>query len=64
MREAAIVAALTASGPMDTAAVVGAVYPDLDEALVPLAAQSATAHLRKLVADGVATRQGERWAVL
>ena len=63
MREAAIVAALEASGPMDTAAVVGAVYPDLDDALVHLATQSATAHLRKLVADGVATRQGERWTV-
>ncbi len=63
MREAAIVSTLEASGPLDTAAVVEAVYPDLDRALVPLATQSATAHLRKLVADGVATRQGGQWTV-
>ena len=63
MREAAIVAALEGSGPLDIPAVVAAVYPGLDDALVPLAAQSATAHLRKLEADGVATRQGDRWTL-
>ncbi len=40
---------------------VAAVYPHLDTALVPLARQSATAHLRKLVDDGLASQAGEEW---
>ncbi len=63
MREAAIVSVLRSFGPMGTAAVVEAVYPDLDPPLVPLATQSATAHLRKLVADGLTSRQGELWTL-
>lgn len=63
MREAAIVGALQAKGLLDIAGVVRVVYPDLDEALIPLAMQSATAHLEKLARDGVARREGDRWAL-
>jgi len=51
-------------GPLTTAAVVAAVYPELEPALVPLAAQSADAHLRKLVDDGVAGRTDDGWTLL
>lgn len=60
MREATILAALQ-HGARDTAAVVDFAYPGLDPALLPLATQSATAHLRKLAADGLARRDGQRW---
>jgi hypothetical protein len=39
------------------------VYPDLDPALLPLATQSAAAHLRKLVDDGRVGHNGEEWAL-
>jgi glyoxylase-like metal-dependent hydrolase (beta-lactamase superfamily II) len=61
MREAAIATALEAGGRLDIGGVVRAVYPELDEALIPLAMQSATAHLEKLVVDGVVVREGDRW---
>ena len=57
------VAASLAAGPMETRQVVEAVYPDLDPALEPLAMQSATAHLRKLVDDGRVSLHGEEWAL-
>lgn len=60
MREAAIVAAL-ADGPREVSDVVEVAYPGLDPALVPLAAQSTTAHLEKLVVDGVAETDGRTW---
>lgn len=61
-REEQVAAALT-PGPMVTADVVAAVYPDLDPALLPLATQSAAAHLRKLVDDGRVDRRGEEWVL-
>ena len=61
-REQQVMAAL-AAGAATTVEVVAAVYPDLDPALVPLATQSADAHLRKLVADDVATSAGDGWAL-
>lgn len=60
MREAAIVAAL-ADGPREVSDVVEVAYPGLDPALVPLATQSTTAHLEKLVVDGVAETDGRTW---
>jgi glyoxylase-like metal-dependent hydrolase (beta-lactamase superfamily II) len=60
-READVVAALD-GGPRSTDQVVATVYPDLEPALWPLAAQSADAHLRKLVDDGRVERRGEEWA--
>jgi glyoxylase-like metal-dependent hydrolase (beta-lactamase superfamily II) len=62
-REAEVVAALS-DGPRSTDQVVTAVYPDLEPALLPLAAQSADAHLRKLVDDGRVERHGEEWTSL
>ena len=56
-----MVAALD-GGPRSTDQVVATVYPDLEPALWPLAAQSADAHLRKLVDDGRVERRGEEWA--
>ena len=57
------VAAALGPGPMATNDVVAAVYPDLDSALLPLAMQSAAAHLRKLVDDGRVRRAGEEWVL-
>lgn len=59
-REGEIVDAL-AGGARTTDEVVTTVYPDLQPALRPLAAQSAIAHLRKLVDDGRVDRLGEEW---
>lgn len=60
MREAAIASALS-DGPLDLGSVVDAVYPNLEEALIPLAGQSAHAHLRKLELDGVVEERGGSW---
>lgn len=57
------IAAVLASGPMATDGVVAAVYPNLDADLLPLATQSAAAHLRKLVDDGRVDLQGEEWVL-
>ena len=61
MREAAIVAALEKAGALGLPEVVAAVYEGLDPAVVPLAMQSATAHLEKLVDEGRVVRNGDRW---
>jgi glyoxylase-like metal-dependent hydrolase (beta-lactamase superfamily II) len=61
-REEQVVAAL-ATGAVTTGDVVAAVYPGLDEALLPLATQSATAHLRKLTEDGRVDRRGPEWSL-
>ena len=58
------VASALASRPMTTRDVVALVYPDLDPALLPLATQSAAAHLRKLVDDGRVRLQEEEWVLL
>lgn len=62
-REQQVISALRA-GAETTADVVAAVYPTLEPALVPLATQSADAHLRKLVADDVATHARGVWTLL
>jgi len=59
-REAEVLAAL-AGGPRSTDQIVTTVYPDLEPALRPLAAQSADAHLRKLVDDGRVERHRGEW---
>ncbi len=61
-RETQVVGALS-GGPRSIEAVVAAVYPDLDPALVALATQSAQAHLRKLVADGRVRRHGGEYSL-
>lgn len=54
MREEQIVAELQ-KGPCTVDAIVARLYPDLAEELVPMAAGSVWAHLRKLVDDGRAS---------
>jgi glyoxylase-like metal-dependent hydrolase (beta-lactamase superfamily II) len=61
-REEQVLAAL-AAGPLATAGVVAAVYPGLDPDLVPLAMQSATAHLRKLADEARVSGDGEEWTL-
>ena len=53
-REQQVVAAL-AAGDRTTAQIVARLYPDLIEELVPRAAQTVHAHLRKLASDGGAS---------
>ena len=62
-REAQVLSALEA-GPTTIDAIVAALYPGLHEELVPRAAQSVWAHLRKLVDDGLAvgTKPDGKWA--
>lgn len=61
-READIVAAL-AGGPRSTDEIISAVYPGLDPALRPLAAQSASAHLAKLRDESRVERTAEEWSL-
>jgi len=62
-REAQVLSALEA-GPTTIDAIVTALYPGLHDELVPRAAQSVWAHLRKLVDDGLAvgTKPDGKWA--
>ncbi len=52
-REAQILETLTAAGTASIDELVADIYPDLIEELVPRAAQSVHAHLRKLADDGM-----------
>ena len=54
-REAEILDTLTAAGTASIDELVADIYPDVIEELVPRAAQSVHAHLRKLADDGVVT---------
>ncbi len=60
MREDRVLKALSASprGPME---LVPAAYPEIQPAVYPLAAQSLTAHLIKLAAEGRAVEEVGRW---
>lgn len=58
-REAKVVAALDA-GAETMAEILARAYDDTPRVLWPLAERSLEAHLRKLVGDGVVTRDGER----
>jgi glyoxylase-like metal-dependent hydrolase (beta-lactamase superfamily II) len=60
-REAKVVAALAAHPGSTLAALVHAVYDDVDAALHPLAERSLLAHLEKLRAESSATFYGNRW---
>ncbi len=69
MREDQILAGLT-HGPRPIAALVAAIYADVDPRLHPMAAKSVTAHLLKLEREGRAAREGrgegadETWHVV
>jgi glyoxylase-like metal-dependent hydrolase (beta-lactamase superfamily II) len=57
-RERQVEATLTAAGPTTIAALVAVTYPDLVDELVPQAAHTVHAHLRKLQAEGRADGDG------
>jgi glyoxylase-like metal-dependent hydrolase (beta-lactamase superfamily II) len=59
-REAQVLDAL-AAGHADVASIAARMYPTLQPALVPMAHESVLAHLHKLEADGVVTRDGAQW---
>lgn len=61
-REEQIIAALRA-GARTIDEIVGVVYPDLAENLHRAAGMSVHSHLDKLLADGVATTDDDRWAI-
>ncbi|MCU0887225.1 MAG: MBL fold metallo-hydrolase [Rubritepida sp.] len=62
-REARIVAALRAQGPMTLEALVGPVYGPMDPKLINAAARSLLAQLILLEEEGAATRDGALWAL-
>jgi glyoxylase-like metal-dependent hydrolase (beta-lactamase superfamily II) len=64
-REARVLAALRQAGMASAAELVPAAYgPTLDAKLAPAAARSLLAHLIKLAAEGLARREGDRFAAL
>jgi recombination protein RecT len=62
-REAKVAAVLQRAGSGTLDELVPAAYDDVSSTLHPVAKRSLLAHLEKLVADGRATRDGERWSV-
>jgi glyoxylase-like metal-dependent hydrolase (beta-lactamase superfamily II)/8-oxo-dGTP pyrophosphatase MutT (NUDIX family) len=60
-REAKVAAVLARSGGGTLDELVPSAYDDVKPALYPVARRSLLAHLEKLVEDGRATRDGERW---
>ncbi len=63
-REAKVAAALARSGPGTLDELVPHAYDDVKPALYPVAKRSLLAHLEKLVDDGRAGRDGDRWTAL
>ena len=64
MREGKVVKALEAKGGGTPRDLLDVAYDDTPRELYPLAAQSCMAHLIKLVKDGRATRDGDRFALV
>ena len=62
-REAQVLAALRA-GDASAEAIVARVYVGLPDALVPMARETVTAHLRKLEKEGRACRDADRWTII
>ncbi len=60
-REAKVAAVLARSGGGTLDELVPSAYDDVKAALFPVAKRSLLAHLEKLVDDGRAVREGERW---
>jgi hypothetical protein len=63
-REAKVAAALARSGPGTLDELVPHAYDDVKPVLYPVAKRSLLAHLEKLVDDGRAGRDGDRWTAL
>jgi hypothetical protein len=61
-REAKVAAAVQRAGSGSLDDLVPLAYDDVATALHPVAKRSLLAHLEKLVADGRADRDGERWS--
>jgi glyoxylase-like metal-dependent hydrolase (beta-lactamase superfamily II) len=62
-REREVIDALEA-GVTDPRAIAARIYPALNEAFVPRAEETVTAHLLKLERDGVAGRRGDAWHII
>jgi glyoxylase-like metal-dependent hydrolase (beta-lactamase superfamily II) len=62
-RERQVIDAL-AAGAADPRAIVGRIYPELNDALIPRAEETVTAHLVKLEHDGVARSRGDAWHII
>jgi glyoxylase-like metal-dependent hydrolase (beta-lactamase superfamily II) len=64
MREQQIVDLLRADGPITVDAIVAELYPETPEELLPMAAGTVWAHLRKLKHEGLAkgTRPDRTWS--
>jgi glyoxylase-like metal-dependent hydrolase (beta-lactamase superfamily II) len=60
-RERQVLSALEA-GVQTVDAIVGRIYVELSDQLVPMARESVLAHLNKLADEGLATRDGENWS--
>ncbi len=63
-REAKVLAAVKDNPGLTTTELVPHVYKDVDESLYGWAERSLLAHILKLEADGVATRDAERWTAV
>ena len=63
-RERKVVAGLETLGASDLDRLVVSVYDDVDESLHPWAKLSMTAHLIKLEREGLASRDGDVWALV
>ena len=62
-REAQVIDALTA-GRATVDAITNSIYPQLSDALVPMARESVLAHLQKLESESLVRRDGDRWLYL
>lgn len=62
-REAKVIAALRAAGPVSPSTLLGAVYDDVPERLHPVALRSLMAHLYKLRHDGAVREADGNWGL-
>lgn len=62
-REVQVLTALE-SGYATVPAIASRIYSDVAPALLPMAQESVRAHLQKLVRDGLARRDAERWIIV
>lgn len=62
-REHQVLTALE-SAPRTIEQIVARIYPGLTGEIIPMAMETVLAHLMKLLHDGLAARDGERWSVV
>jgi glyoxylase-like metal-dependent hydrolase (beta-lactamase superfamily II)/8-oxo-dGTP pyrophosphatase MutT (NUDIX family) len=63
-REARVVDALRATGPIDVDGLLPVVYEDVPQRMWPVARRSLTAHLLKLASEGRAQQRGDAWRLV